>query len=63
MTSKMRSIKAIQKRLVPKVSGNYKRWHANTSHLACSKTSKRKRHLRKSSFLSKSDWKRLRKVL
>jgi len=62
-TIKSRSKKALVKRIKVLSSGKIKHWSAYTSHLAYNKTTKQKRHLRKSSLLNKSDWKRLKKVI
>lgn len=60
---KFRSKKSAQKRFKILSRGIVKHHHAYTSHLAYSKSTKQKRHLRKDSFLDKSDWKRLKKML
>ncbi len=54
----MKSKKAFTKRVKVTGSGKFKRAHAYTSHLAPHKTTKQKRHLRKASLISKSDYKR-----
>lgn len=60
---KPRSKKALVKRIKILANGKIKHWSAYTSHLAYNKTTKQKRHLRKSSLLNKSDWRRLKKVI
>jgi len=60
---KMRSAKSANKRLKLLANKKVKRKHAYTSHLASHKSTKQKRHLRKSTFLHKSDIKRLEKIL
>ena len=60
---KFRSKKALTKRFKNLSKGKLKHWRAYTSHLAYSKTTKQKRHLRKSSLLDSSDWKRLKKIV
>ena len=61
---KVKSKRAATKRFkILPTSKKIKRWHAYTSHLAYSKSTKQKRHLRKSSLLNKSDWKRLKKII
>ena len=55
---KMKSKKALSKRVKVTGSGQMKRHSAYTSHLAPRKTTKQKRHLRKASLVSKSDYKR-----
>ncbi len=55
---KMKSKKAFTKRVKVTGSGQFKRARAYTSHLAPHKTTKQKRHLRKASLVSKSDYKR-----
>jgi large subunit ribosomal protein L35 len=60
---KSRSKKSLVKRIKVLANGKIKHWSAYTSHLAYNKTTKQKRHLRKSSFLSKSDWKRLKRLI
>ena len=61
---KIRSNKSLTKRLKPlSKKGKIKHWSSHTSHLAYSKSTKQKRHLRKSSLLDPSDWKRLKKMI
>ncbi|WNE41095.1 MAG: 50S ribosomal protein L35 [Mycoplasmataceae bacterium] len=60
---KSHSKKSLVKRVKILASGKVKHWRAYTSHLAYNKTSKQKRHLRKSSLICKSDLKRLKKII
>jgi large subunit ribosomal protein L35 len=60
---KHHSKKALVKRFKALSKGKLKHWRAYTSHLAYSKSTKQKRHLRKSSLLDSSDWKRLKKMV
>jgi len=55
-TVKLRSKRTLTKRfkILPK-RGSLKHWHSHTSHLAYSKSTKQKRHLRKSCLLDISD--------
>jgi large subunit ribosomal protein L35 len=55
---KMKTKRALAKRVRVTGSGKFKRHSAYTSHLAPRKTTKQKRHLRKASLVSKSDYKR-----
>jgi len=52
---KSHSKKSLQKRFKILANGKLKHRHAYTSHLAYSKSTKQKRHLRKSSLLDSSD--------
>ncbi len=56
---KMKSRKAVTKRVKITGSGQLKRKCAYRSHLAPIKTHKQKRHLRKDRLVHKSDYKRL----
>ncbi|MCE8169425.1 MAG: 50S ribosomal protein L35 [Candidatus Moeniiplasma glomeromycotorum] len=60
---KLHSKKALTKRFKTLSKGKLKHWHNYTHHLMASKSTKQKRHLRKSSLLASSDWKRLKKIL
>ena len=60
---KMKTKRALAKRVKRTGSGNLKRSHAYISHLAPHKTHKQKRHLRKSAIVSKSDYKRIKIIL
>jgi large subunit ribosomal protein L35 len=62
-TVKFKSKSAFHKRFKSTANGNLKRKRAFTSHLFINKTNKQKRRLRKSSILSKSDYKRARKMI
>lgn len=44
-------------------SGKLKRGHAKTSHMFANKSQKQKRKLRKSTMVSKSDYKRIKQQL
>ena len=60
---KMKTKRALAKRVKVTGSGKLKRSHAYTSHLAPRKTHKQKVHLRKSALVSNSDMKRLKGML
>lgn len=60
---KMKTHRGAAKRVKRTGSGKLKRGHAYTSHLAHNKTTKQKRHLAKSSTVSKSDYKRVKQML
>ena len=60
---KMKSKKALTKRIKVTGSGKVRRHHAYVSHLAPHKTHKQKRHLRKSDLVSKSDMKRIKYLI
>ena len=60
---KMKTKRALAKRVKVTGSGKLKRSHAYTSHLAPRKTHKQKVHLRKSALVSSSDMKRLKGML
>ena len=57
---KMKSKRALKKRIKVTGSGKAKRHSAYTSHLAPRKSTKQKRHLRKAQLLSHSDMKRVK---
>ena len=61
--AKMKTKRALAKRVKVTGSGQLKRHSAYTSHLAPHKTTKQKRHLRKASLVSKSDMKRVETLL
>ena len=63
MKVKLRSKKSLNKRFKVLAAGQLKHGHAYHSHLAASKSPKRKRHLRKNALLNNSDRKRLKKML
>ena len=56
---KMKSKRALMKRIKVTGSGKVKRHAAYTSHLAPRKTTKQKRHLRKARLVSRSDYNRI----
>ncbi len=60
---KMKTHRGAAKRFKRTASGKLKRWSAFTSHLAASKTSKRKRQLRKAKLVHSGDYKRIRTML
>ena len=60
---KMKSKKALTKRVKVTGSGQLKRHSAYISHLSHNKSQKQKRHLRKASLVSKSDYKRIKLML
>jgi len=60
---KMKTKKALAKRVKVTGSGKLKRMHAYMSHLAPRKTHKQKMHLAKSTTVSKSDYKRIKLLL
>lgn len=60
---KMKTKKALAKRVKKTGSGQLKRGHAYVSHFAANKTQKQKRKLRKSALISKSDFKRIKLML
>lgn len=60
---KMKTKKALAKRVKKTGSGKLKRGRAFTSHLAPRKTTKQKRHLRKARLVSKGDYKRIKLML
>ncbi|NLB48829.1 MAG: 50S ribosomal protein L35 [Erysipelotrichia bacterium] len=57
---KMKSKRALMKRIKITGTGKAMRHHAYVSHLAANKTTKQKRHLRKSTSVHKSDYKRIK---
>ena len=56
---KMKSTSGAKKRFKKTASGKYKRHKAFRSHILTSKTTKRKRHLRKSTLVSKQEEKKI----
>lgn len=60
---KMKTKKALAKRVKKTGSGKLKRHHAYVSHFAANKSQKQKRKLRKSTLVSKSDFKRIKLLL
>ena len=61
--AKMKSKRALKKRVRVTGTGKLKRHSAYTSHLAPRKTTKQKRHLRKASLVSNSDFKRVKTLI
>ncbi len=57
---KMKSKRALLKRMKVTGSGKVKIYHSHVSHLSHNKSQKQKRHLRMPNTLSKSDYKRVR---
>jgi large subunit ribosomal protein L35 len=60
---KMKSKKALAKRVKVSGTGKVVRHHAYVSHLAPHKTHKQKRHLRKATVVSASDMKRIKYLI
>ena len=60
---KMKTHRGLAKRVKMTKSGKLKRGRAYTSHRFHGKTTKQKRHLRKASLVSKSDYKRIKLML
>lgn len=60
---KMKTKKALAKRVKVTGSGKLKRSHAYVSHFAANKSHKQKRNLRKSTLIHKSDFKRIKLML
>ena len=60
---KLKTNKALYKRLRFTKSGKLKKRAAGRSHVLGKKTRKRKRQLRKNSYLSQGDTKKLRRLL
>ncbi len=60
---KMKTKKALAKRVKKTGSGQLKRGHAYVSHFAANKSHKQKRNLRKSALVSASDYKRIKLML
>lgn len=61
--NKKKTKSSIKKRFFLTGNNKVKKYSANTSHLMRKKTSKQKRHLRKSGYLSISDYKRIRFII
>ena len=57
---KMKTKKALAKRVKVNGKGGLKRWSAYTSHLSHNKSTKQKRHLRKASYVHATDAKRVK---
>lgn len=60
---KMKTNRAMAKRIKKTASGKFMREKAFRSHILTSKTRKRKRQLRKATLLDKTDEKRVRHML
>ncbi|MEO0275584.1 MAG: 50S ribosomal protein L35 [candidate division WOR-3 bacterium] len=60
---KMKTKKSALKRFKITAKGKIKRYRAFHSHLAQSKNPKRKRRLRKHTYVSKEDEKKIKKIL
>lgn len=60
---KMKSKRALMKRIKVTGSGKLKRHSAYMSHLAPRKSTKQKRHLRKAKLVSSSDYKRIKPLI
>ena len=60
---KMKTNKGAAKRFKKTSSGKLKRGHSLTSHILTKKTTKRKRKLRKSDLVSKSEEKNVKRML
>lgn len=60
---KMKTHRGAAKRFKRTGTGKLTRHHAYTSHLAPRKSTKQKRHLRKGTTVSKSDYKRIKNLL
>ena len=60
---KMKSKKALTKRIKVTGSGKVRRHHAYVRHLAPHKTHNQQRHVRKATIVSKSDMKRIKYLI
>lgn len=60
---KMKTKRALAKRVKVTGSGKLKRSHAYVSHFAANKSHKQKRNLRKSTLISGSDYKRIKLMI
>lgn len=60
---KMKSHRGAAKRFRKTAKGKLKRGHAMTSHILTKKTAKRKRYLRQSALVAKSDEKRMKRLI
>ncbi len=60
---KLKSKRALMKRVKVKPNGQLVRKSAYTGHLAPRKSTKQKRHLRKTRVISPTDYKRIRSLL
>ena len=61
-TPKLKTNRGAAKRFKKTASGKYKRGSSHMSHILTKKSSKRKRHLRSSSLISKGDLKSVKKL-
>ncbi|HGJ5892104.1 MAG TPA: 50S ribosomal protein L35 [Arsenophonus apicola] len=52
---KIKTVRGAAKRFKKTASGGFKRKHANLRHILTKKSTKRKRHLRQNSMVSKDD--------
>ncbi|CUX96412.1 50S ribosomal protein L35 [Candidatus Doolittlea endobia] len=52
---KLKTARSVAKRFKKMASGGFKRKHANMRHILTKKSTKRKRHLRSKSIVSKGD--------
>lgn len=60
---KMKSKRALMKRIKVTAGGKVRRHSAYTSHLAPHKSTKQKRHLKKERAVSNSDYKRIKYLI
>lgn len=60
---KMKTKSSVMKRIKITATGKIKRGNAFTSHIAQTKTQKKKRHARKYSDMSSSDFRRLKRLI
>ncbi|ATG97235.1 50S ribosomal protein L35 [Mesoplasma lactucae] len=60
---KMKTKRALKKRVHTNANGDMKRAHAYRSHRATGKTTKEKRHLEKATYIKRVDKKRLESLL
>lgn len=60
---KMKSNRALMKRIKVTGTGKVQRHQAYTSHLAPNKTTKQKRHLRKGRLIHPTDYKRIKYMI
>lgn len=61
--TKMKTKKAVSKRVQVTATGKLKRKHAYRSHLAHNKSTKQKRQLKKDAIVKKANYKRLKYTL
>lgn len=60
---KLKTHRGAAKRFTLTGSGRVRRHHANASHILTTKTTKRKRNLRKSAILDKSDEREIKRLI